>query len=125
MNAPREFLVTGASGFVGRELCRQLAAAGRIRALFRRDTDGPWAETFKIDLSKDEPLDAAVNGVDTVYHLAARTDDTRTAPRDTDVFHRINLIGTTRIFNAAARAGVKRFIYLSSIKAMGMGGAKS
>ena len=49
MNAPREFLVTGASGFVGRELCRQLAASGRIRALSRRDADGPWAETFTAD----------------------------------------------------------------------------
>lgn len=122
MTASREFLVTGASGFVGRELCRQLAAAGRIRALFRRDAEGPWDETFKIDMSTDQPLAAAVSGVDTVYHLAARTDDTRTAPKDTDVFHKINLIGTMRLFDAAARAGVKRFVYLSSIKAMGTGG---
>ena len=124
MTTPREILVTGASGFVGRELFRQLSGSGRIRALFRRDAEGPWAEAFKIDLSKDEPLEAAVSGVDTVYHLAAMTDDARTAPKDIDVFHRINLTGTTRLFNAAARAGVKRFVYLSSIKAMGTGGGE-
>jgi nucleoside-diphosphate-sugar epimerase len=122
MSLDRVFLVTGASGFVGRELCRQLVGRGWVRALFRRDADGPWDETVAVDLSGEDPLDRAVEGVDTVYHLAAKTDDTRTAPRDTDVFRRINLEGTKKLFDAAAAAGVGRFVYMSSIKAMGTGG---
>ncbi len=112
-------LVTGASGFIGRRLCERLRGAGTVRALFRRDAEGPWDEACRMDLADETPLEGAVRGVDVVFHLAGRTDDSRTAVRDAALFHRVNCLGTSRLFQAAASSGVGRIVYLSSVKAMG------
>ena len=119
MSEGRIFLVTGASGFVGRELCRRLKGKGRVRALHRSHADGPWDEAVLVDLAGPAPLGPALEGVDTVFHLAAKTDDSTTAPRDAGVFRHVNYEGTKRIFEAAAVSGVTRFVYASSVKAMG------
>lgn len=113
------YLVSGASGFVGRELCRKLGAKGPVRALHRRSAEGPWSESFLADLAAGGDLSPALAGVDTVYHLAARTDDGTTPVGDEGEFHRVNFEGTRRLFEAAAARGVRRFVYASSVKAMG------
>jgi len=114
-------LVTGASGFVGRELCRKLSLEGkaRVRALFRHPAQGPWDESICIDLASESDLAAAVRNVDTVFHLAARTDDGTAPVREAPEFHRVNFEGTRRLFDAAAAGSVQRFVYASSVKAMG------
>lgn len=112
-------LVTGASGFVGRALCGKLAGRGRVRALHRRVADGPWHEAVRADIAGPADLRRALEGIDTVFHLAAKTDDGRTSGRDADAFRRVNFEGTMRVFEAAAASGVARFVYASSIKAMG------
>jgi nucleoside-diphosphate-sugar epimerase len=118
------YYVTGASGFLGRRVCERLAATGEVRALFRQRADGPWTGADLVDLSQDGPPPGAMEGVDTVIHLAARThavDETG----DTDAAYRaINLDGTRRMLEAAARAGVRRFVFVSSVKAMGEGSAE-
>jgi nucleoside-diphosphate-sugar epimerase len=121
MTDSRVFLVTGASGFVGRALCRALRGKGRVRGLFRLSADGPWDESVTADLAEGLPA-GALDGVDTVFHLAAKTDDGRTPPSDQGVFQRVNAEGTARLVAAAAAAGVERFVLASSIKAMGPSG---
>jgi UDP-glucose 4-epimerase len=117
----RVYLVTGASGFVGRALCGALRGQGTVRGLFRVPADGPWDESVRADLAAEIPP-GALDGVDTVFHLAAKTDDGRTTPSDEGVFHRVNTEGTARLVEAAAAAGVERFVLVSSIKAMGPSG---
>ncbi len=113
------YLVTGASGFVGRELCGKLVVKGRVRALHRHQADGPWDEAVHVDLAATDALGPALEGVDTVFHLAGKTDDSVTGSRDVGVFHRVNFEGTARLFGASVASGVKRFVFLSSVKAVG------
>ena len=121
MTGSRVYLVTGASGFVGRALCRALRGKGTVRALFKREADGPWDERVLADLTGEIPR-GALAGVDTVFHLAAKTDDGRTSPSDEGVFYEVNTGGTAKLLEAAVSAGVTRFVLLSSIKAMGPSG---
>ncbi|MBM4200355.1 MAG: NAD-dependent epimerase/dehydratase family protein, partial [Gammaproteobacteria bacterium] len=116
-------LVTGASGFVGRALCLKLAAEGlRVRAALRRAAATPdRCERVLIgDVGPDTDWSAALAGVDTVVHLAARVhmmDDTANDPLE--AFRHVNVLGSERLAGAAARAGVRRLVFVSSIKAMG------
>jgi UDP-glucose 4-epimerase len=120
----RVYLVTGASGFVGRALCRRLRGKGRVRGLFRSPAQGPWDEAVLADISTGAAPREAFDGVDTVFHLAAKTDDGRVPPGDEGLFHRVNTEGTARILDASAAAGVARFVFASSIKAMGHSGGE-
>lgn len=105
-------LVTGATGFVGRALCPALAAAGRtVRAAGR-------AETGAIGPGTD--WSALLSGVDTVVHLAARVHVMReTAADPAAEFDRVNRDGTAGLARAAAAAGVRRFVFLSTVKVHG------
>lgn len=115
-------LVTGATGFVGRHLVPLLLERGyAVRAAVRRP-DGlpPQAEAAvvaNIDASTD--WSAALDGVDAVVHLAARVHVMRDAAADPlAAFRAVNRDGTRRLAEAAAAAGVTRFVYVSSIKAV-------
>jgi nucleoside-diphosphate-sugar epimerase len=117
-------LVTGASGFVGRVLCTTLTDAGyAVRAAVRRSTgyeDSEGTETVAIgDLATAE-WSAALRGVDCVVHAAARahTGDARSRP---ELYLQTNAHGTRRLAVAAVRAGIGRFVYLSSVKVNGEG----
>lgn len=120
MNDGRLYLVTGASGFVGRALCRRLQKTGRVRALQRRAAQGPWEEAVLADLASPCELAPALDRVDTVFHLAGKTEDSIAVLSDAEAFHRVNFEGTKRLFEAASASGVKRFVYASSVKAMGV-----
>lgn len=110
-------LVTGATGNVGRPLVRRLAASGiPVRALVREPRrlgdDRVLAAVAIGDLADPRSLRAAVRGVDTVVHLAAAIRD---QPNGT--IERINGLATYELLQAAADAGVKRFIYFSALGA--------
>ena len=115
--------VTGATGFIGGALCRELAGQGwRVRALGRRDP-GPTAEGVayhRTDLFDAASLRPALAGVTTVIHLAARVhvmDDQSADPLAE--FRRVNVRATEVLLDEAARAGVTRFVFASSVKAVG------
>jgi len=120
----RRYYVTGASGFLGRRVCDRLAEHGDVRALFRKEAEGPWSGADLVDLSFEAPPKRALDGVDTVVHLAARTHAVDETDETDALYRAVNVDGTRRMLEAAARAGVRRFVFVSSVKAMGEGGAE-
>jgi len=125
-------LVTGATGFAGRALVPALLAAGwDVRATGRNAANPPQFDspTFNFvpaDLAKFNEWPALVEGMDAVVHLAARAHvmhDSSTNPLA--AFRSANVIPTTQLARAAARAGVGQFLYISSIKVNGEGKGES
>ncbi len=115
----RRYLVTGASGFIGRALCRRLQAEGhRVRALLRRTVLGPWSEMAGCDLTGEVLPPGLMDGVDGVFHLAgvAHVQDITGIPDA--LYRRVNVDATAALLEAAAAAGVPGFVYFSSIKAV-------
>jgi uncharacterized protein YbjT (DUF2867 family) len=110
-------LMTGATGTLGKPLLSRLLGAGeQVRCLVREPRRlGPNRVQVQIalgNLADRSGLDRATRGADTVIHLAASTRD---QPRGT--IEEINGLGTLRLLNAAKRAGVKRFVYVTSFNA--------
>ncbi len=118
-------LLTGASGFVGQAVLVRLASdsALQVRVAVRRDVPGLQADVESVlvgDLAPDTDWSGAVSGIDVIVHAAARVHVLR--DRSTDslaVFRRVNVEGTLALARHAALAGVRRFIFLSSIKVNG------
>lgn len=108
-------LVTGASGFLGRPLCGELQRRHiKVRALLRQPQEGPWQETVIGDLSAVlDQSQKLFDGIDTVFHLAAIAHCD--APQQD--YETINHQQALRLAEAALSAGVRRFVYVSSVKA--------
>jgi len=117
---PSRLLITGASGFIGRALTLQAVARGlplRI-ALRRPDVDlAAGFEPARISgLDADTEWGAALDGVAVVAHCAARAHVLREVSSDPLAeFRRVNVQGTLNLARQAIRAGVRRFIFISSI----------
>ncbi|KAB8043991.1 UDP-glucose 4-epimerase family protein [Janthinobacterium aquaticum] len=112
-------LVTGSNGFVGKALCNTLRAGGaKVRAAVRKGaTDG---EVNVGDLNGKTDWCAAVAGCEVVFHLAARVH----VMSDTDedplrAYREVNLDGTLNLARQAVAAGVRRFVFVSSVKVNG------
>lgn len=117
-------LVTGANGFVGRALCVELMRRGyTVRGAFRelsRATDLPVEIVVVGDIGAETNWSSALEGVDVVVHLAARVHVMReTAAEPLTAFREVNVVPTQRLVRAAATQGVKRFVFVSSIKVNG------
>jgi dihydroflavonol-4-reductase len=114
--------VTGATGFVGSHVAREVAARGADLRLLVRPTsnlanlEGLAAETVTGDLLQPESLRAAVRGCDAVMHVAA---DYRLWVRDPDSMYRANVEGTRALLRIAREEGVPRCVYTSSVATMG------
>jgi UDP-glucose 4-epimerase len=113
-------LVTGASGFVGRPLVGALVRAGyAVRAATRNQTTSFPARVERVlvpDFTRPVGWDAVVRGVDMVVHAAGLAHaDTLEIPEAR--FDRINRVATQELCAAAARAGVKRIVFVSSVRA--------
>ncbi|MEO5330760.1 MAG: NAD-dependent epimerase/dehydratase family protein [Magnetococcus sp. YQC-5] len=115
--------VTGANGFIGQALCTNLKQRGlTVRALLRNNSSGPWHETLIGDLaSKSIPYDC-MSGVNTLFHLAGKVHALTETVEDVSGYQSINVEGTKLLLEAAERAKVQRFVYFSSVKAIGEGG---
>jgi nucleoside-diphosphate-sugar epimerase len=121
MSADNAVLVTGASGFIGRALCDVLAASGRrVRKAVRMPVPGLSGAVAVGDIGLDTGWRAALEGVSGVVHLAARTHVLReTATDPLAEYRRINVSGTERLAHSAAACGVRRLVFLSSVKVNG------
>ena len=111
-------LVTGASGFIGQNLVRRLAAAGwQVRAAARKPMVTPASvETVGLpELADDADWRPLVAGVSHVVHLAGIAHATRTIPDST--YHAVNARAVGSLAAAAVAAGVTRVVMMSSIRA--------
>ena len=115
-------LVTGATGFIGPALVEALLAAGhRVRVALRRDAPLLPGVEYTITGGVGPATDwrPALLGVAAVVHLAARAHVTETGSGALERFRAVNSAGTRHLAEAAAASGVRRFVFLSSVKAMG------
>ena len=118
MTTSRRVLITGATGFLGRGLVPALSAAGYVvRAATRTPQVVPDAAEGVIvgDLRVSTNLSAALADVEAVVHLAGMPPGPESA--EATPYRDNNFLSTQRLAESAARAGVKRFIYLSSVRA--------
>ena len=116
-------MITGANGFVGRLLCAELLGRGHfVRAAVRSSVQLPdGVEVVAVGhINGNTDWLKALDGVDVVIHLAARVHVMKdTAADPLAEFLRVNLHGTENLAQQAARAGVRRLVYASSIKVNG------
>jgi nucleoside-diphosphate-sugar epimerase len=119
-------LVTGANGFVGRPLCTALLGLGyRVKALTRSPDvfESDIQNVVVTNLQIEAPALEVMEGVDTVIHLAARVHIMQESVADELVtlaaYRAVNVAMTLNLARQAARAGVQRFIYISTIKVNG------
>jgi nucleoside-diphosphate-sugar epimerase len=118
-----KFLVTGANGFVGKALCDELseqgyAVRGAVRSAKVVIEQCERVVTGEFDNNTDWAT--ALTGVDVVIHLAARVHVMHETSIDPlAAFRQVNVAGTENLARQAARAGVKRLVYVSSIKVNG------
>jgi nucleoside-diphosphate-sugar epimerase len=116
-------LVTGANGLVGRALCLELCRQHDVVAAVRTvDTEvNSLIQTATIcSIDSNTDWSAALHNVDVVVHLAARVhvmNDTAVNPLTE--FRKVNVEGALNLASQSARAGVKRFVFISSAKVNG------
>ena len=110
--------LTGATGFIGQHLLRELPKRGyRLRVLLRRPTVMPIEAASAVigDIARPQNMSAALQDVDAVIHSAGIAQAMSGVPDDD--YRIINTEATIGLARAARRAGAKRFVFLSSIRA--------
>ncbi|MDQ0979854.1 UDP-glucose 4-epimerase family protein [Pseudomonas synxantha] len=126
MTQQKTYAITGATGFVGSAVLERLAAqAGvEIRALVRRVGVKLPGNAVAVQVGEDFLLEGGqpLEGVDVLVHCAARVHIMSDASIDPlSEYRSVNVAGTLKLAESAARSGVKRFIFISSIKVNGEG----
>lgn len=113
------WLVTGSEGRLGRAVTQQLQSQGIAFRTFDR-VPGDRPGHLAGDLTDPAATAAAVDGIDTIVHLAALPSDSAGSPEE---ILKTNVLGTIALADTALRAGCVRFVYASSINALGVTGA--
>ncbi|AZF36380.1 UDP-glucose 4-epimerase [Pseudomonas sp. R4-39-08] len=126
MTQQKTYAITGATGFVGSAVLERLAAQAGVetRALVRRVGVKLPGNTVAVQVGEDFLLegDQPLEGVDVLVHCAARVHIMSDASSDPlSEYRSVNVAGTLKLAESAARSGVKRFIFISSIKVNGEG----
>lgn len=128
MSTSGSVLVTGATGFVGSAVARQLVASGfDVKVLVRAGADmsnlsGLAVEPRQGDLTDPDSLRTAVQGCRGVFHVAA---DYRLWIRHPEHMYSVNVKGTRELLLAATAAGVERIVYTSSVATLGVHGDRT
>lgn len=118
-------LVTGATGFVGKVAVKHLQRAGFDvrRALRKTETASVFDDVVVGEINGQTDWEAALQGMDVVLHLAGRAHQLNDKSQDPlKDFRDINTDGTLNLAKQAKRAGIKRFVFVSSI---GVNGSKN
>jgi UDP-glucose 4-epimerase len=107
-------LVTGASGFVGRHVAPTLAREGWSVRRAVRSSDGMDDEVVIESIGPETDWTAALEGVDAVVHLAARVHH-KHEEHAVQLYRNVNIAGTLHLARCAATAGVRQFIFVSTV----------
>ena len=107
--------ITGATGFVGKRLVKAIGA--NIKVLSR--VKQPDYETVVCDFEKEDIPKSALESIDTVFHLAGFAHDMQDPSKVEDLYHVINVDATVELARLAVESSVKRFVFISSVKAGG------
>ena len=117
-------LITGGLGYVGGRVAKALAQCGKHRVVLATQHAKPappvWLSTAKmvtLDVTRDTDFDQACTGVTSIIHLAAINEQDCVADPQRALL--VNGLGTLKLLQAAQRAGVERFIYLSTAHVYG------
>lgn len=112
------YLLTGSSGFIGTRLLNFLKATDcDIRLLARRENSN--YETIICNLGKEKIPQLSLESVDTIFHLAGLAHELQNNSKDEKLYNLVNVDATLELAELAVRIGVKKFIFVSSVKAGG------
>jgi nucleoside-diphosphate-sugar epimerase len=111
----KNILISGAPGVIGERLVGAVDA--NIRVLSRKKQSN--YETVVCDLKSEVIPDNALDGVNTVFHLAGFAHDLSDATKIQNIYQKVNVDATIRLAKLAVKSNVNRFIFVSSVKAGG------
>jgi nucleoside-diphosphate-sugar epimerase len=120
MNNSRKILMTGVTGFVGKTVAPFLVERGHIIVCAGRNSP----EIQGVEFSAVSKIDrytqwkTSLTGVDAVVHLAGRAHQMNDSAEEQHLYYETNVEGTVNLAQQAAAAGVEKFVFISSIKAM-------
>ena len=113
-----KYLVTGSTGFIGNRLLGLLKTIDcDVRLLARSKVDN--YETVVCNLGKDRIPKHTLESIDTVFHLAGFAHDMQDPSKVKHLYHAVNVEATVELARLAVISGVKRFVFVSSVKAGG------
>ena len=117
---PTKVLVTGANGFIGKQLCEYLVLTNHhVRAAVRKASGKPpGLDTIEVaDIGPQTDWQKALSGVDAVVHLVSPS--LQATAKSLVEYRRVNVLASENLARQAAMAGVKRLVFLSTIKVNG------
>lgn len=112
-----KYLITGASGFIGSRLIAFLRKNEFEYITLSRNCQSE--KTIQCDLLRETVSNDAFTDINTVFHLAGFTEDIRNNNNISDHYHKLNVEATVNLANVAAKAGVQKFVFVSSVLAGG------
>jgi nucleoside-diphosphate-sugar epimerase len=125
-NSMTHVLVTGADGFIGKALCRRMLdegwnVRGAIRSVEKKESLPNGVDAIEIgSIGPDTRWETALKDIEAVVHLAAQLNFKKHDSVETiSLYRKTNVIGTIHLAKVAESMGVRRFIFLSSIKVIG------
>jgi len=113
-----KYLITGATGFIGTSLLKYIKQIeGDCRLISRSNIKG--YDVIKCDFEKDKIPNSAFDSIDTVFHMAGLAHDVNSNKKIDSSYYQINVSATVELAKKASNNGVKRFVFISSVKAGG------
>ena len=114
-------LVTGATGFIGLKLIKILEDCGYSIRILSRNNNLDY-DTAICDLQNEKIPESALDSVDVIFHLAGHAHDLASDSIQEKIYYDVNLGGTVKLIKIAVQKKVRKFIYVSSVKAGGVPG---